>query len=484
MNQQKRTGLALAGVAIVLIVWIVSCAINPVSGKREFMLLTEQDEIAMGQQTDEQIAQTYGIYRDAELEAYIEDLGQRMGKVTHRPNLPYSFKILDTPVVNAFAVPGGYVYFTRGILGYMNNEAELAGVLAHELGHINARHSAQQYSRQTLAQVGLGVGFMLSEKLRQYAGLAQFGVGMLFLSFSRENEREADDLGVDYSMAMDYDANGMATFFETLQRLYPESSASGLPDWFSTHPDPENRVQAVRQRTAATKQQMPGKTFVVNENEYLGKLDGLVFGEDPRQGYVDGNAFYHPTLKFVFPVPTEWNVNNTPAQVQMVSKAQDAAILFTLDDGSSTETSARSFIQQSGATVKQLDAIRINNLAAHRLIADLTSEDQTYGIVSYFIEKEGKVYVFLGYTGQEQFAGYQRTFEQTMSRFSPLTDSKRINVTPNTLSVKKAARSGTARSVLQALGVSESELESTAVMNGFTLDQTIPRGKLVKVVMK
>ena len=137
-------------IILIILAWFISCAVNPVTGKRELMLLTESDELAMGQQTDQAVIQEYGVYNDPDLNAYVNRLGQEMAKKTHRPQLNYSFKVLDTPVVNAFAVPGGYVYFTRGILGYLNNEAEFAGVLGHELGHINARHSAAKYSQMQL----------------------------------------------------------------------------------------------------------------------------------------------------------------------------------------------------------------------------------------------------------------------------------------------------------------------------------------------
>ena len=163
------------------------------------MLLSEPDEIRLGRKTDAQIAQTYGIYDDPDLMAYIEGLCQRIARGSHRPHLSFEFKILDSPVVNAFAVPGGYIYVSRGMFSYLNSEAELAGVIGHEIGHVAARHSAQQYSRAQLAQLGLGLGVILSEDFRQYAGLAQFGVGMLILRFSRDNEREADDVGVEYA---------------------------------------------------------------------------------------------------------------------------------------------------------------------------------------------------------------------------------------------------------------------------------------------
>ncbi|MCI0493378.1 M48 family metalloprotease, partial [candidate division KSB1 bacterium] len=187
MRRKILFKVTMSVIVLALIIWAISCAVNPVTGKREFMLLTQGDELALGQQTDQEIIQTYGLYDDPELLNYVTSMGKKMGSLSHRPQLNYQFRVLDSPVINAFAVPGGYIYVTRGILSYLNNEAELAGVLGHELGHVAARHSAQQYSKAQLAQIGLGVGMVVSETFRKYAGLAQFGVGMLFLSFSRDN---------------------------------------------------------------------------------------------------------------------------------------------------------------------------------------------------------------------------------------------------------------------------------------------------------
>src|SRR4030066_1153184 len=173
MDKHIVSKIGLGAIVVALIVWALSCALNPVTGKREIMLMSSADELAMGQQTDPQILRTYGKYDDADLARYVAALGKKLGALSHQPNLAYTIQVLDSPVVNAFAVPGGYVYLTRGILAYLNDEAELAGVVAHEIGHIAARHSAQQYSKSQFAQLGLGLGSVLSKTFRKYAGIAQ-----------------------------------------------------------------------------------------------------------------------------------------------------------------------------------------------------------------------------------------------------------------------------------------------------------------------
>jgi predicted Zn-dependent protease len=199
MLKKHMTATVLGFGVIGLFSWIVSCAVNPVSGKHELMLPSEADEVKLGHQTDTEVVKEYGVFEDAKLTAYVNDFCQRLGKVSHRPQLSYRFKIVDASVVNAFAVPGDYVYFSRGILTTLNSEAELAGVMGHEIGHIAARHSAKQYSKAQLAQLGLGVGTILIDS-PILSGLTQLGVGMLFLRFSRDNEREADDGSISKSV--------------------------------------------------------------------------------------------------------------------------------------------------------------------------------------------------------------------------------------------------------------------------------------------
>lgn len=357
MKTRQKTQWTIHVILCCILLWVVACATNPVTGQHELMLISETDEIRLGQRTDGQIAQAYGRYDDPKLGTYIADLGRRLAKVSHRGQLPFEFKVLDSPVVNAFAVPGGYVYLTRGILSYCNSEAELAGVMGHEIGHVAARHSAQQYTRAQLAQLGLGLGAILSESFGQLAGLAQLGVSTLFLKFSRDNERQADDLGVEYATKVGFDANQMANFFETLERLHPSSDRSGLPGWFSTHPNPEDGIGAVQRKAQEWAQRLSSPHLQVNREAYLHQIDGLIFGEDPRQGYVAEDILYHPELRFQFPVPSGWKPNNTPTQVQIVNERRDALILFSLKRGRSPEAVARQFIAKSKARVIRFDAV-------------------------------------------------------------------------------------------------------------------------------
>lgn len=458
------------------------CAVDPVSGRRELMLLSESDEVALGQRTDRDIVRRYGLYADDGLGRFVSDLGRRLGAVSHRPQIKYVFKVLDSPVVNAFAVPGGYVYMTRGILAAMNSEAELAGVLGHEIGHITARHSAEQYSRAQVAQMGLGAAMIFSETARAFADLAQFGVGMLFLKFSRDNEREADGLGVEYASRAGYDAGRLARFFQNLERMRPRSDRAGLPAWFSTHPNPEDRQGAVLRASARWRRKLGLSAARVARDAYLRRLEGLVYGEDPRQGYVASGVFYHPILRFRFPVPVKWPLRNTPEAVRMISPRKDATLTLTLAPQPSAEKAAWAFVDRVRAQVSGTWKGNVHGLPTQGLVSRLQTSKGPLQILSLFVEKGGKVFAFHGWTTPAAFRAYRPSFERTMGNFAPLTDRRRLEVRPERIRIRRA-RPGTPLSdAFRAKGVPQDRWEETALLNGLSLEDPVPAGGLLKII--
>jgi predicted Zn-dependent protease len=476
----SAAGLLLA----FLCFWVASCAVNPVTGRQEFMLVSEADEAQLGRKTDAEVVKQYGVYDDPQLSAYLNGLCRQLAGVSQRPAIPYQLKIVNTSVVNAFAVPGGYIYFTRGILAYLNNEAELVGVMGHELGHIAARHSAEQISRAELANVGLGLGMILVPDLRYVSDLAQFGVGVLFLKFSRDNERQADDLGVEYASKLGYDATQMAAFFASLARMEPTSNRSGLPEWFSTHPNPVDREKEVDRKAEEWRQDLDLRNPKVNREAYLKRIDGLVFGEDPREGYVENNVFYHPVLAFQFPVPVGWKINNTSTKVQMTSPEKDAAIVFTMATKASPEEAVRAFVQQNRAHVMESGRIKVNGLPAVRVLSQVRSQQGILGIISYFIQKDSKVYVFHGLTAARRYRTYVSTFDGTVAGFAEVRDASKLRVEPDRIRVLIVPATATLRQTLQGLGVPKESQEKTAVLNGMHLEDQVQAATLIKVVEK
>jgi predicted Zn-dependent protease len=475
---------AVSGCCLVgLLFWIPSCAVNPVSGKQELMLLSEKEEIQLGRETDVQIIKQYGLYEDPKMTTYLNDICRRLGGVSHRPHLTYNLKILDASVVNAFAVPGGYVYFTRGILATVNSEAELASLIGHEIGHITARHSAKQYSKTQLAQLGLGVGAMFIDS-SILTGLAQNLVGLLFLRFSRDNEREADSLGIEYSSKLGYDSIQMASFFEMLEKMNARPDRSGLPGWFYTHPSPENRVQVVREKAKEWQQKLNQRDLIINRDVYLRQIDGLIFGDDPRHGYVEEDVFYHPGLLFEFPVPIKWKLNKKPSEVQMVSEEEDANILFSASPFSSSREAAKIFTTNSGAHVIRSDAIQANGLPSQRIISEIQNQQNVFKVMSSFIEKDGMVFILHGVTYRHSYPKYEATFDHTMRQFKTLSDPKRIHVKPDRIRVRTARTSDTLGNTLRSFGVPDEKLKEMVLLNGGDPNQVIPANTLIKMVEK
>lgn len=465
-----------------LVGWILSCAVNPVTGKRELMLLSEQDEIQLGIRTDRQIIQTYGLYSDTALAGYISRLGHRMAAISHRPNLDYKFRLMDSPVINAFAVPGGFVYITRGILAYLNSEAELAGVMGHEIGHIAARHSAKQYSKAQLAQIGLGVGSIVSPGFSRFAGLAQTGLGILFLKFSRDNERQSDQLGVEYATKVGYDAREMANFFVTMERMTAEQKEGGLPGWLSTHPNPAERVATIHKLADQWRQKLGNPHLVIKRNAYLRRIDGLVVGEDPRQGFVEAGVFYHPELRFQFPVPQGWQVNNTPAQVQLIAPKQKAAIELSLGEGNTPAGAAVAFLKASGATRVSGKALRVHGLPAYRLVSTLSTDQGELQILSYFIKYGGNLYTFHGYSARSSFDEYAPVMEPTMRGFSRLTDKTKLHVQPDRIRIRKLPRKMNLSAALKHFGTPDRFFKKLIFMNGREASAVLPAGTLIKTI--
>jgi len=458
-----------------------SCAVNPVTGKRELNLMSESQEVKLGAQSDPEIVAQFGLYDDPKIATFIDGMGQKMARISHRPNLAFHFRVVDSPVINAFALPGGYVYFTRGILGYMNSEAEVAGVLGHEIGHVTARHGAKAYTRAQIAQIGLAAGSIASARFRQFGDIAAQSIGLLFLKFSRDQERQSDGLGVQYSTKIGYDATNMSHFFGTLNRLRSESGQS-LPNWQSTHPAPEEREAKTLALARSAQAEAQQKTFRTERNRYLKLIDGLVFGEDPRQGFVENGFFYHPQLDFQFPVPTDWQLVNTPEAVQMVNKEQSAGIQFTLAKQATAREAAETFVANSKATVNYTDLIKVNEYPAEVRQTTLAGKQGELGVLSYFIAKGGHVYTFHGFAAAKSYSKYQATFKRTMTGFNRLRNSKAKNVKPTRIKVLKVRRKTTLRDFLAKHPSKKTPPEKLAIVNGMKLTDTLKPGVLVKVL--
>jgi predicted Zn-dependent protease len=455
----------------------LACATNPATGKKQVMLVSESQEIAMGKEADQQAVATYGLYADPKVQAYVADLGSRLAAVSERPNLPWSFKVVDDPAVNAFALPGGYVYVTRGIMGYLRSEAELAAVMGHEIGHVTARHSASQISKQQLAMGGLLVGMVVSPELQQFGGLAQQGLGLMFLKFGRDDETQADELGLRYMTRRSYDPQEMVALFGILDGVTRAEGGGRMPDWLSTHPNPGNRTGHMRQQIQAT----GARGTIVERGPYLARLDGMVFGEDPRQGFFRENAFYHPDLRFQLAFPRGYKTQNQRDSVVGVSPSQDALVALTLSQAESPEAAARRFLSQQGVEAGRGSRETIGGMPAYTAVFQAaTDQGNLAGEVS-FLSYGGKTYRIIGYTLASRFSAYQDAFERTIRSFAPLTDRRYLDVQPKRLELVNLNREMALPEFARAYP-STVEVGTLGLINGVGGNGLLPSGAAKRVV--
>jgi len=435
-------GRSAIAALIVSCLFGAGCAINPATGKRQLMLVSESQEIALGRENDKTITAQMGLYDDDALQAYVQWLGRRLAARSERPGLEWTFRVVDDPVVNAFALPGGYIYITRGILAHMESEAELAAVIGHEIGHVTARHSASQISKAQLAQAGFNVGAILApEQAARFGNLAQSGLGLAFLKFGRDDERQADDLGLRYMVAAGYDARQMADVFDMLDRVSASSGAGGTPGWMSTHPAPENRRERAEARIAALNYDFTQSS--VGRQEFLQRIDGMAFGVDPRQGYFKDRLFLHPELGFRMEFPEGWKLQNLRQAVAGLSSEEDAVVQLTLSGERTPEAALEKFFARDGVTRTGPAMVSISGL---RTAGDgflLENEPGKLKGRVGFVEHEGRVFQLVGYAPEYRWSVYEAEVRRTMASFDRLTDRRALDVGAKRLQIVQVDRAMT-----------------------------------------
>lgn len=318
--------------ASVLVVALAAsgCAVNPVSGKRDFVTMSEQQEIALGRQSHAQILKQYPRYADERLQRYVDELGQALAAQSHRAHLDFHFTVVDSPQINAFALPGGYVYVTRGIMAYMSSEAELAGVLGHEIGHVTARHGVRQQSAQ--AATGLLAAVASAATKGRYDQWLGVGSRALVSGYGREHELEADRLGAEYLARTGRDPERMIEVVGILkdQEVFDRDVAAAegrepraYHGLFASHPKNDTRLREV---IRAARQHAAEASVDDGRERYLRMIDGLVFGDSLEQGVVRDRHFYHGPLNLKLAAPAGWEIRNSPSKLAFVREGQGAYV--------------------------------------------------------------------------------------------------------------------------------------------------------------
>lgn len=419
---------SLLAIPVIAALIVNGCATNAATGKRQFNIISESREISIGQDADRSVTAEMGLYPDNNLQVYVRELGLKMAAQGERPNLPWSFKVVDDPAVNAFALPGGFIYVTRGILSYLNSEAELAGVMGHEIGHVTGKHSVTQMSTQQIAQFGLGVTTILEPKLQRVSEAASQGLGLLFLKFGRDDETEADALGLRYMSRINEDPRELIGVMEMLDGVTQAAGGSDVPEWLSTHPNPGNRAQNISSQLDTITSNL--SSTEVNRDRYLQHIDGIVFGENPRQGYFKDNLFLHPEMKFKFEFPGGWKTANQMQGVVGLSAKQDAIIQITVADGASNTEAANKFFSMQGIVPSGRQTSNVNGIPVSSGNFSITTEQGELRGVAYFYSYDGKVFQVLGYGTAAGWSANESAANASTRSFARLTDQRVLSVQP------------------------------------------------------
>jgi predicted Zn-dependent protease len=480
------TWLALTVVATIA-AGLASCAVNPVTGDRQLALISEQQEIAMGKQYHPEILREMPPYDDQAVQRYVDGIGQALAKSSHRPELPWTFTVVDSAAINAFAVPGGFIYITRGIMGYLNSEAELAGVLGHEIGHVTARHSVAQMSRQQLGQIGLVAGMIFLPGTQPYADLAASGLGVLFLKYGRDDERQADRLGAEYAAGGGYDPAGVTGMLTALARLSEGDGASrGVPGWLSTHPEPASRVAEVQPAIDELRAEH-GPALARDRSAYLQRIEGMMVGENPREGVIRGNAFLHPELLFQLEFPREWPIQNTPRQVIAAEPNRRAFLILELAEqaGQNVEQVAQQSMAKAGLRRVDGGRTQINGLDAYVGTWQGTIQNLGAVVVRAAHVAHGKyIYRLAGITPPATYRQAGPVIDSSLGTFRPLPAAEAAQIRPNVLAFHTVRAGDTWQSLAERYPDGEMPAERLAIFNGYARDEPPRRGERVKVVVQ
>jgi predicted Zn-dependent protease len=488
MNAKVRTSrLVVAGLSVA-VATLVACATNPATGKKEFSLMSEAQEIQLGKEADQQVRAEMGVYDNPELQRYVSNIGLRLAKASERPNLPWQFVVVDEPAVNAFALPGGFIYVTRGIMAFLHDEEQLAGVLGHEIGHVTARHSAQQYTQATTAGVGLTLLSIFVPEARPFQGIAENALGLLFLKHGRDDELQADRLGAQYTAQTGWDPAGVAGMLRTLARLDEASgSRRGVPNFLSTHPAPADRVERITQYVQQNPLQVgtSGRASRgADEATYERIVDGIIFGDSPRQGIVRNNQFLHPELRLGLTFPQGWEVRNSAQQV--LAKAPDAEHYLLLQLIPNPQGSIQQVAQGSmvNAGFRPLDGERtqINGLDAFVGTYQGTMQGLgNTGTLAAHVVLNNRVYLLAGLAPANQFSAAQQQFVGSIKSFRQLSAQEASRIRPNRVDLYTVRGGETWASIAERSG-GLIKPDTLAIMNGYEPNQPPRAGDQIKIV--
>ena len=477
-----RTSALLAALPLTLL--LANCAQNPVSGRANFVTMSESQEVQVGRQEDAKVREEYGVFDDTALQKYVNDVGQRLGKASHRPQLQYSYVVVDSPEINAFALPGGYIYITRGILAYLNSEAELAAVLGHETGHVTARHSVQQMSAATAAGVGATLLGIFVPVLRNQAGDTAINLlgNALLSGYGREHELEADRLGAEYLYRTGYDPQAMIKVIGVLknQELFDAEMAKSegrqprsYHGVFASHPDADKRLQEVVGEAG----RIPPGSGRVNQDEFLRAIDHLPYGYSESQGFVRNFTFYHRELGFSLKFPDAWRITNHRDRVSAVNRSADVLIEMRL--AGRAQGAPADVLRKAVGGARDVAATTINGLAA----ATTTTIVRGYPTRAAVIFLGKNAYLVGGQAKTDTaLPPALPLIDATIASFHAMSDTERKSVRPLTLRIINAPPGATFAELARTSPLGKNALAHLRLLNGLYPNGEPAAGQALKII--
>jgi len=462
---------------------LAACAVNPATGKRQFSLVSKDDEVAMGQEEAQKVAASMPMLQNQPVQDMVKRVGMEMAKASERPELPWSFTVLDDPVVNAFALPGGPIFITRGIITNMNSEAELASVLGHEIGHVTARHSASQISKQQIASMGLGVASVISPTAAQFAGVAEQGLGILMLKYGRDDETQADKLGYRYMMTIGWDPREAVKMLQMLQKTSGGDKEGRPPEWMSTHPDPGDRAQRAEARSKELKAKNVNlDSLRRNREQFLRAIDGLSYGEDPRDGFFRGSTFYQPDLALQITFPDGWQTANQPQVVAAREPEGKALVQVQAAKGANPTEAARAFFSNQGfSNVKEVQIATAGGPSVSAVFAAQAQQGVVEGETT-FLTVKGRMFQVLTVASQGNLQAVDAIHRKVIASAKETTDPAILNIRAPQVKVVQLPRAMTVEQFYSQFP-SVLPLEQVLITNGLEPGAQLKQGDLVKQVV-
>ena len=484
--------MVLWGLCLVLVTAAAGCAVNPVSGRREMAVISADKERELGAEAALKVEGTMGLVADPVPLAYVQAVGGRVAKHSPRQDLSYTFQIVNQPEPNAFALPNGNIYVSRGLLALANSEDELAGVLGHEVVHVAARHTVRSANlavatsplRIAAGIAGAAAGMIAPRVGEGIAGLGNVATAALLAPYGRSQEREADDVGVDLVARAGYDPKGLLFILQTMERE-EALRKDGPPrqSFFDTHPATPERVRETRER-AATLRVAPSAPIAKTHGDFLARLNGLLLGDDPAYGTFVESRFFQPTLGITLRFPTGWQVSDTPRAVVGHTKDKEALLLVAAaGKGDDPLQVARDAEKEGGARVlEQATVLEVNGLRAARSAVSIESSRGSATLDVTWIAHEGIVYQILGLCPTSRLAAYRGLFDETVSSFRAMTPADTALLRETRLRIV-AARAGEGPADIARRTGSIWSANEIAVANALAADGRLAEGQMVKVAI-